>query len=68
MNYIYNYEKVKEFFGDDCFKMNDVRGAVIFETKDCFSNLNVGEEFKVGEYTLYCHSKNAKYTIGSFPC
>lgn len=65
---IYNYDEVKEFFGDDCFRMSLVRGAVIFENEDIFNETVVGTTFRVGRFIFYCHDKTNKYVIGSFAC
>lgn len=65
---IYNYEEVKEFFGADCFRMSEVRGAVIFENEGIFNETVVGSKFSVGKYEFYCHDKTEKFVIGSFAC
>ena len=68
---IYNYEEVKEFFGEDCFRMSDVRGGVIIPKTENVSIEDVLSDegfFRVGPYILYLHDQTAKYVIGSFAC
>lgn len=64
--YSYNYEEVSRFFKGQCFKMSEVRGAVIFDDFKDLSDIKVGEDFRVGPYIFYCHGITEKYVIGSF--
>lgn len=68
MMLVYDYEEVKKFFGDACFKMSSVRGGVVLPIVEKMRIPTKGENFRVGPFILQCRDVTGLYVIGSFSC